>query len=230
LGAALHRFSEGGADVTAAAAIPGGASALETSVLVLNRLFMAVRVVRARTAFVLLWKKAAEVVSVEDESFNCYDFSSWADVSAYRRQFQPEAHEWVSTVRLELAVPRVIRLLTYDRVPRTRVRLNRRNLFARDANHCQYCGRRFKTTDLSIDHVVPRSRGGRTAWPNVVCACLKCNVKKGGRTPAEAGMRLIHPPREPRFSPVISLHVGNEKYRSWKQFLDAAYWHVELRD
>jgi 5-methylcytosine-specific restriction endonuclease McrA len=205
-------------------------SALDTSVLVLNRLFMAVRVVRARHAFVLLWKHVAEVVSVEDETFACYDFSSWAEVSAYRKQFQPAEHEWIRTVRFELAVPRVIRLIKYDRVPKTRVRLNRRNLFARDGNRCQYCGRKFKTTELSIDHVVPRSRGGRTLWPNVVCACMTCNVRKGGRTPAEAGMTLVRQPVQPRFSPVITLHAGSEKYRSWKQFLDAAYWHVELRD
>lgn len=205
-------------------------SGLDASVLVLNRLFMAVRVVRARHAFVLLWKQIAEVVSVEDETFNTYDFSSWTEVSQYRRQFQPESHDWVRTVRFEIAVPRVIRLLTYDRLPRTRVRLNRRNLFARDANRCQYCGRRFRTTELSIDHVLPRSRGGRTLWTNVVCACMKCNVRKGGRTPDEAHMKLIREPKQPRFSPVISLHAGNEKYRSWKQFLDTAYWHVELRD
>jgi len=206
-------------------------SALDSSVLVLNRLFMAVRVVCARHAFVLLWKDVAEVVSVEDESYHCYDFSSWAELSQYRRKFQPALHqEWIRTVRFDLAVPRVIRLVRYDRVPKTRVRLSRRNLFARDANRCQYCGRKFRTSDLSIDHVIPRSRGGHTLWANVVCACLKCNVRKGGRTPAEAGLHLVREPKAPRFSPVITLHARDPKYRSWQQFLDAAYWHVELRD
>jgi 5-methylcytosine-specific restriction endonuclease McrA len=215
---------------TALPMVAPGVSGLDTSVLVLNRLFMAVRVVRARHAFVLLWKHVAEVVSVEDETYACYDFSSWTEVSAYRKQFQPALHDWIHTVRFELAVPRVIRLLRYDRLPKTRVRLNRRNLFARDGNRCQYCGRKFKTTELSIDHVVPRSRGGRTLWNNVVCACMACNVRKGGRTPAEAGLALVREPVQPRFSPVITLRAGNEKYRSWKQFLDTAYWHVELRD
>ena len=213
-----------------AAAVAPVPSALDTSVLVLNRLFMAVRVVRARDAFRLLWKEIAEVVSVEDETYATYDFWSWAEVSQARRTFRPDSHEWVRTVRFEIAVPRVIRLLTYDRVPRTRVRLNRRNLFARDGNRCQYCGRKCKSSDLSIDHVLPRSRGGRTIWSNVVCACLDCNVRKGGRSPKGAGMRLVREPKQPRFSPVITLHAGSPKYRSWKQFLDAAYWHVELRD
>jgi len=213
----------------AAAAVPRP-SALETSVLVLNRLFMAVRVIPARHAFVLLWKEIAEVVSVEDETYATYDFTSWAEVSQARRKFQPEAHDWVRTVRFDLAVPRIIRLLTYDRVPKTRVRLNRRNLFARDGNRCQYCGKKFRSSDLSIDHVVPRSHGGRTEWTNVVCACLACNIRKGGRTPREAHMRLIREPRQPRTSPVISLRVGSKKYQTWRQFLDAAYWHVELVD
>ncbi len=215
---------------TAAVAVAPVPSALNASVLVLNRLFMAVRVVRARDAFRLLWKETAEVVSVEDETYNCYNFSSWAEVSEHRRRFQPDSHEWVRTVRFDIAVPRVIRLLTYDRVPRTRIRLNRRNLFARDENRCQYCGRKFKSSDLSIDHVLPRSRGGHTVWTNVVCACLKCNVKKGGRTPKQAHMRLVRKPKQPRFSPVITIHAGSPRYRSWKQFLDAAYWHVELKD
>ena len=215
---------------TALPMVAPGVSGLDTSVLVLNRLFMAVRVVRARHAFVMLWKHVAEVVSVEDETYACYDFSSWTEVSAYRKQFQPALHDWIHTVRFELAVPRVIRLLRYDRLPKTRVRLNRRNLFTRDGNRCQYCGRKFKTPELSIDHVVPRSRGGRTLWNNVVCACMACNVRKGGRTPAEAGLALVREPVQPRFSPAITLHAGNEKYRSWKQFLDTAYWHVELRD
>jgi len=192
---------------------------------------MAVRVVGARRDFVLLWKRAAEVVSVEDESYNGYDFSSWAEVSEYRRKFQPALHrEWIRTVRFDIAVPRVIRLLRYDRVPKTRVRLNRRNLFARDGNRCQYCGRKFRTSELSIDHVVPRSRGGHTVWTNVVCACMECNVRKGGRLIEEVGLRLVRPPKAPRFSPVITLHARDPKYRSWQQFLEAAYWHVELKD
>ena len=215
---------------TAAPLVVQGPSALDASVLVLNRLFMAVRVIPARHAFVMLFKRVAEVVSVEDESYATYDFASWTEVSQYRRRFQPAAHEWVRTVRFEIAVPRVIRLLTYDRLPKTRVRLNRRNLFARDANRCQYCGRKFRSSELSLDHVVPRSRGGRTTWTNVVCACMACNVRKGGRTPEEAGMHMVQKPVQPRFSPVITLHAGSDRYRSWKLFLDAAYWHVELRD
>ena len=74
------------------------------------------------------------------------------------------------------------------------MKLNRRNLYARDANRCQYCGQRFPTKELTIDHIVPRMIGGEHSWQNLVCACVKCNARKGGRTPVQAKMRLVRGP------------------------------------
>jgi len=130
---------------------------------------------------------------------------------------------------LDIAVPRIVRVLSYSRLPKQQVKFNRRNLFARDASTCQYCGKRFSSSQLSLDHIVPRSRGGQLTWENVVCACVKCNVRKGGRTPSEAHMRLIRKPVKPRRNPVVSIRLSDHRYSSWKQFLDAAYWDVELK-
>ena len=196
----------------------------------LNKHFMAIRVVNVRRAMSLLFRNLAEVIHVEDGQYLAYDFESWCEVSEMRRRFEPDKYDWLRTVRFDIAVPRIIRLLLFDRLPRQEVRFNRRNIFARDNNRCQYCGRKFPTSELSLDHVVQRSRGGTTDWNNVVCCCVKCNVRKGGRIPSEAGMRLIGEPAKPRRSPAITLRVTSEKYASWKQFLDAAYWNVELRD
>jgi 5-methylcytosine-specific restriction endonuclease McrA len=207
-----------------------GASALDASVLVLNKHYMAVHVTSARRAFGLVYRAIAEIVSHEQDQFLSYDFESWREVSEFRARYQRERHDWVRCVRFEIAVPRIIRLLFYDRLPRQSVKFNRRNIYARDRNRCQYCGRRYPTSELSLDHVVPRSLGGRSAWDNVVCCCVACNVRKGGRTPALAGMRLIAAPIRPRRSPVIQLRLTSEKYASWRQFLDAAYWNVELKD
>jgi hypothetical protein len=207
-----------------------GYSALDSSVLVLNKHYAAVRVISARRAFCMIFKEIAEIVSVEDSQYLSYDFDSWRELSELRARYERADHEWVRCVRFELAVPRIIRLLFYDRLPRVNVRFTRRNIYARDANHCQYCGRRFPTSELSLDHVVPRSLGGASDWANVVCSCVRCNVRKGGRTPKQAHMKLIREPVKPRRSPIIALRLGSEKYSSWKQFLDAAYWNVELRD
>ena len=126
----------------------------------------------------------------------------------------------------EIQVPRVIRLLSYDRLPRRSLRLNRHTLLARDEHRCQYCGRRMPVSQLSMDHVIPRSRGGQTTWENIVCACLSCNVHKGGRTPKEARMKLIRKPVRPTRSPLLLLKLSNPKYESWKTWLDGAYWEV----
>ena len=204
-------------------------SALDCNVLVLNKHYMALRIVGARRAFSLLARELAEVVSCEQGRYANYDFESWCEVSQFQRQFQPEAHDWVSTVNFYVAVPRIIRLLFYDHLPRGQVKFNRRNIYARDGNKCQYCGKVFHTSELSIDHVVPRSLGGTSVWENVVCACTKCNVKKGGRTPHQANMTLITKPVKPNRNPVLHMHLSHNRYQSWKQFIDNAYWSVELK-
>src|SRR5262249_213848 len=161
-------------------------TALDASVLVLNKLFMAVHIIPVRRAFCLLCKDLAEVVSLEDGQFATYDFASWREVSEYPApHFPPEDHASVRTLSPQIAVtpetqgPRVIRLTGYDRLPRQTVKFNRRNIFARDNNQCQYCGKKFPTSELSLDHVVPRSQGGTSTWENIVCACVSCNVRKG---------------------------------------------------
>ena len=234
------------------------ASALNSHVLVLNKMWMAVRVVDARRAFSLLLKGLAEAIRVDDGSYTGYDFADWTDLSqAHYSLFPADAppnavqhggeapllgepmdefsgvatdpYEWVRTVRMHLAVPKVIRLLGYDKLPRNEVKLNRRNIFARDHNRCQYCERKFPMSELSLDHVVPRSQGGGTSWTNLVCCCVKCNTKKGGRTPKQAQMPLACKPVKPKTNPVLSIRIGRGKYASWKAFLDNAYWSVELK-
>ncbi|MEY3230601.1 MAG: hypothetical protein RL689_690 [Planctomycetota bacterium] len=207
---------------------------LDSKVLVLNRGYAAMRVITARRAFCLLSRSIAEIIHVDSpgdagrSQFLSYDLESWIEVSALQREFERERHDWVRTVRFEIAVPRIIRLLGYDRLPEQQVKLNRRNLFARDRNQCQYCGRTFPTADLSIDHVKPRMAGGGDSWDNLVCACIRCNARKGGRTPEQASMKLVRKPVRPSRNPVIALRLGSDKYQSWKTFLDNAYWSVEL--
>ncbi len=205
-------------------------SALDASVLVLNKLFMAVHVISVRRAFCLLCKDLAEVVNLEDGQFATYNFASWREVSEYRaKHFRQEEDDWVRTACSQIQVPRVIRLFAYEKMPKHTVKFNRRNIFARDNNQCQYCGRKFPTTELSLDHITPRSQGGQSTWENIVCACINCNVRKGGRTPKQAHLSLIRKPEKPKRSPLLNLKLTHKKYQSWKTFLDNAYWSVELK-
>ena len=107
-----------------------GAAALNSSVLILNRQYMAVHVVNVRRAFSLLVKQLAEVIHIEDGQYANYDFESWREVSELKAQFKEPHEDWIRSVNFEIQVPRIMRLLYYDRLPKQRVRLNRRNIFA----------------------------------------------------------------------------------------------------
>ena len=139
----------------------------------------------------------------------------------------------IRTVNRAIRIPRVIVLQLYDRIPKTKVRFSRHNIYMRDGNTCQYCGEELPRTDLNLDHVVPRAQGGRTTWENVVCCCVDCNLSKGARTPEQAGLKLLKAPVRPRWTPTFRTNGGRVRYREWLPFLglpDASYWNVELED
>lgn len=128
-------------------------------------------------------------------------------------------------VSLALRLPAVIRLRRFIRRKTPIVKFSRQNLYVRDRGRCQYCGTPFGPQDLTYDHVIPRSKGGQTEWTNVVTCCAKCNLKKGGRTPEEAGMRLIRKPKAPIWIPLLIRSLGiEEPPEPWKNYL---YYSVE---
>ncbi len=201
---------------------------LGASVLVLNRFYVPVHVVQVRRAICLLFRDLAEVIHVENGQFFNYDFARWVELSEMLCE-EPDAHsDWIYSIRFPLQVPRIIRLFDYDRMPRKTLRFSRRNVFARDGYRCMYCCKRFPMHQLSLDHVVPRSRGGPTDWENVVTSCVHCNGKKGGRTPREAQMGLLRQPERPKRSPLLSSKLRNPKYFAWKVFLDSDSASVEV--
>ena len=211
----LVAFSLGVSTAVLAAPDLGGKS------LVLNRSYLPVHVTTVRRALSLLYRGVAKAV---DEQYRTCNFHDWTELSTI-------GCESVGLVYGLVRVPRVILLVSFDRVPRREVRFSRHNIFMRDGNSCQYCGSRKARSDLNLDHVVPRSRGGLTTWENIVCACLDCNRLKGGRSPEEAGMRLRRRPRRPSWTPFVARNMAGTCYREWRPFLggiDAAYWNVEL--
>ncbi len=149
-------------------AFASGGPAVSSSVLVLNRFYMAVHVVNVRRALGLIFRELAEIIHLEEGSYANYNFETWLEISTLRAADKQQHEDWIRSVNFELQALRVIRLLSYDKVPRQTLRFNRRNLFARDGNHCQYCGKVYPTSELSLDHVMPRSRGGEMSWENVV--------------------------------------------------------------
>ena len=206
----------------------GNTPLLDRQVLVLNRLWQAVNITTVRRAFVLLCQGHAQIVSAHGGNhFATHDFESWRDFS--HREPEPEM---VHTISFRVRIPRVIVLLMFDRLPKKEIKFTRHNIFERDKNTCQYCARVFDRKELNLDHVLPRDRGGKTTWENIVCSCIRCNTRKANRLPQEAGMRLIRKPERPKWRPFINItfHGGGSGHGDWKHFLDVAYWNVELGD
>ncbi|MGH9613284.1 MAG: HNH endonuclease [Bryobacteraceae bacterium] len=167
---------------------------LHKPVLVLNASYEPINVCAARRALVLVLKGVA---SAEEHS-----------------------HGQVHSARQALRVPSVIRLLEYRRIPQQTRALSRKNILMRDRYTCQYCHRTLPSGELTLDHVVPRSRAGETAWENLVACCHPCNNRKGSRTPDEAGMKLARVPKP------FSLHTSRHLMRllaksddQWRKYL-----------
>ena len=204
---------------------------LTEPVLVLNRLWQAVNVIAARRAFILLAREDAQVVHHDEllDDFRMFSLMDWADFS---RENPPlVAREGVHTVRQTIRLPRVILLTMFDRMPCKELKLTRNNVFERDKNRCQYCGRTFPREELNLDHVIPRHQGGKTTWENIVCSCIPCNTHKANRLPHEAHLRLICKPSRPKWRPIISTMLDRQPHHpAWRHFLDVAYWNVELEE
>ena len=196
------------------------AAVLTHPTLVLNRNWQPVGVASVARALVKVWNDAARIVDPDD-----YTLYNWADWSQLRPQ---EGEQFIRTQRFRLRVPEVISLVRYDRVPSNTVTFSRRNIFKRDRFTCQYCGKQPGSEELTIDHVLPRSRGGGSNWENCVLACVECNHRKANRTPAEAGMLLRTRPARPRWRPFYAAH--GKRIDSWAKFLSEAYWNVELEE
>ncbi len=196
---------------------------LSQKVLVLNRSWVAVNVASVRRALTLVYQGLARIVEPHD--YSTYDFEGWIDASQAAKRGLI-----IRSAKFEIRAPEVIVLNVFNRHFANEVKFSRRNIFDRDECRCQYCGRKFDRSELTLDHVIPRSRGGKTTWDNIVLACLKCNIRKGCRLPDEAHMKLSKMPAKPKWATRMGVKVGRHPRQAWEKFLDDAYWNVELKD
>lgn len=197
---------------------------LSNGVLVLNRNWMAIHVCSLQRAISLLVQDLAQVVT---DDYQTYDFDSWLEVSEHVAR---SGNQFINSPNFRLAVPDVIILTRFHRIPPRTVKFNRRNIYIRDNHTCQYCGARPSREELTIDHVVPRSKGGRSEWENIVLACQSCNAKKGNRLLDDTSMKLSRPPRKPHWIGIVSHMLKCQERPSWQRFVDMAYWNVDLRE
>jgi 5-methylcytosine-specific restriction endonuclease McrA len=198
----------------------GGEKAmLQGHVLVLNRSWLPVHTTPARRALTLLYVGAARAIHPTD--FSVYNFEDWVELSQ-----DGLGGPYIRTPSFRIRVPEVVQLVIFNGFIRHEVRFSRHNIFERDRCTCQYCGRQYPKAQLTIDHVVPQSRSGDESWENLVIACEACNVKKGNRTPEEAGMPLIRHPFKPAWIPHFGSTIPSSQFVSWQRFIDPALWGV----
>jgi len=190
---------------------------VEGRTLVLNSNWTAITTTPVRQALVLLCREAAAAIC--PTSYEVFDLEGWL-VRSIERAGALARSRVVKTTAFPVEKPEVILLRRYGGSPRRDVAFSRRNLYRRDGFACQYCGRRRPPDELSIDHVVPRSRGGATNWENCVLACVRCNSKKADKTPRERGLRLRRPPKKPTWS-ALTEALPAERPESWTSFIPA---------
>lgn len=163
---------------------------LNQHVLVLNQNYEPLSICNVKRAIILVYKGKAEII---------------------------ERHDYeIRSVSGSFPLPSVVRLVVYIKAPRNEIEFSRRNIIKRDRHQCQYCG--TKQGPMTTDHVIPRTLGGEDNWENLVCACVVCNKKKGNKTPAQAGMKLLRQPRKPHRILFIHYFVTIPDQR-WKPYL-----------
>jgi 5-methylcytosine-specific restriction endonuclease McrA len=169
--------------------------------LLLNNTYEPLQVISWQRAITLLWTNKVEVIEEHDEEIHSISFS--------------------------MKIPSVLRMLLPVRIKRRApVKFTRLNIFTRDGFTCQYCAQKFESEELTFDHVVPVAQGGKKSWENIATACVGCNSKKEGRTPQQAGMKLLKKPKQPVWAQVVTVTIGLKKTPdSWRDYL---YWNAEL--
>jgi 5-methylcytosine-specific restriction endonuclease McrA len=186
-------------------------------VLVLNRNWQAVNIVGVRRAFSLLCQDHARVINTSNGEFAPMDAAEWIAFSQ-EVELGPGV-AFIHTVRLNILIPKVLLLRSFDRLPITEIKFNRENVFIRDNYTCQYTGKRCKASDLTLDHVIPRERGGRTSWENIVTCRREINSLKANRLPHEAGLQLVRKPVRPKWRPFSAVVASSGIEREWRHFL-----------
>lgn len=193
-------------------------------VLVLNRSFVAIHVIDWKKAITLLVSDKADVI---DEEYRRYSFLDWKELSSMMKD---SPIGFVRSPSCRIAIPDVIILKVFDRLPSSDVKFTRRNIYKHYENVCCYCGHKFDTKELNLDHVIPKSRFGKTDWMNIVISCIECNTTKANRTPSEANFRMHYQPTKPTwhnsFSGRISALAHNRI--TWQRFIDMCYWNSEI--
>ena len=184
-------------------------------VLVLNRNWQAINIRTPQEAFCMMATNVATALEIDGEEFiRPVTWTEWITLPV-----RPQDNA-VQTPRGPIRVPTVIVAVNFAKVPKKRPKLCARAIRERDANRCQYTGKLLKPDEGSLDHVLPRSRGGKDTWENLVWSSKDVNARKGNRLPHEAGLKLLKAPRAPKELPATAFIRNAHAVAEWKLFLN----------
>lgn len=193
---------------------------INESVLVLNKYFMAIQVTIVKEAICALTTGKAKVV---DQDYVTYNLRQWEDFTSLYKLSEKanDYHGMMRSPSVQILAPQVIIIpdCEFNNPLIKTIRYSRRNVYQRDNFTCQYCHKKVDKANLTLDHVIPRSRGGKSRWENVVASCIWCNAKKGDKLLSELGWKLNKPPAPPRWKSHVGLPFNKEKKEYWNNFL-----------
>ena len=184
----------------------------KNDVLVLNRAYIPIQIIEWQRAMSLLIQDAARPL---DRNLDVYDFDTWLSFSSLNEDYPK-----ISTIRYKIALPEIVVLRKYDKLPIRDVKYSRMSLFERDRYTCCFCNQKFPKLQLTVDHILPRSKGGTTSWMNTITSCKPCNSLKADRTPEQAHMKMHFKPKKPMWISPVSKMGDNHPCKSWLKFLD----------
>ena len=204
-------------------------SVLNYPVLVLNSSWSPINVTVVKEAIGLIFKESAYVVVHKDlidkysgdtiiaSMYEAADYEKWIAIS---ENMTDEQEEFINSGRFKHFRPHVIKLVNYNKVPNYHIRLSRRAVYDRDSGKCQYCGKNIEYRDFTVDHILPKSKGGQTIWSNIVTSCRKCNFYKDDKTIEQAGLALLKKPEKPGIGNFSSIYRKENEY--WSNFIKKA--------
>ena len=186
------------------------------TVLILNRNWQAIHVKSPLEAMTMMYSDNATALDIRGEDHMVpLKWSEWIQLP-----IENENDDFIQTVRGNIKIPKVLVLCNYDKVPRKRPKFSPKAVWDRDQGTCQYTGQKLTLQNANIDHVIPRSRGGKTDWANCVLTHKEVNAKKANRTPEEAGLKLIRKPQDPKEMPSTFYIRNKHNVREWDMFLN----------
>ena len=184
------------------------------NVLILNKHWIPINTTTARHSFALMYSENAKGIMIEEDKVVPLEWNEWVSLNL------KENDRTVKTVRGFVKIPTVIVLNHYDKIPRQIIKFTQKSLWERDNFTCQYTGKKVTRTNGNIDHIIPRSQGGKTSWENCVIAHKEINAIKADRTPEQAGLKLLKKPSAPRIMPVSFYIRNREEVKDWEMFLN----------